>query len=174
MRGLLNEVSGVDTNHLDSKTFAGSNTHVKIFFNLIDIHVLLSVQGSGIKAVWGNGHDQFTKSESIIKDMEKSVIGKIHWNLILAVLVFSKDVVDHFGECGSLFNGVGVLSTMYVFNLSNGSKFTFNNISELITRFSFHANHHCYELRPLEDTVLVVILLSKHLGNISIRDLSVS
>lgn len=74
MRSLLNEVSGVDTNHLESKTFAGSNCHVEVFFDLIHIHVLLSIQGSGIKAVWVNSHDYFTKSETVIENMEKSII----------------------------------------------------------------------------------------------------
>lgn len=95
---LLDEIVRINTNHFNTKTLCSSDTHLKIFYNFVDIHIFLSVDSSGIKALVINSHHELTEHNTIIKNMEKRVIIDFHWKQFLAVLIILKVFVYHLGE----------------------------------------------------------------------------
>jgi len=102
--------------------------------------------------------------------VEKSLVLDIHGQTILEVLVVLKEVVDEPGEGSSLLNVIRMSATVLAFDLcgrtDDGAKLGGVLASEL--------DHHVHELLPLENTVLVVVVLAQHLGYLFVGDLSVA
>jgi hypothetical protein len=84
---LVDEVSCINTNHLDTKTLSSRNTQLAVFLNVVHIHSLPLVNGSLIDTFWIDLSEELTESNTIIKYMEKSIILNIHWDSVCKICI---------------------------------------------------------------------------------------
>jgi len=67
---LVDEIVGVNTDHLDTETLGGGDTHLKIFLDLVDVQRVTFVDGSSIDGIIIDGLDKLTEQDTIVEDME--------------------------------------------------------------------------------------------------------
>lgn len=158
LRVLVDEIIRINSDELHSDTLGGGDSHLKIFFTLINIHILLLVNGSCVDAVWVNTEEDLAHCDSIVENMEQRLVIRVHWDSILAVLVLCQQLVNDSSECGSFFEGIRAYGSISSLDLGHSSPSSLNNSSEFAIIGVLHANHHVNELVPLENAIFVLIL----------------
>lgn len=98
MRSLFDEIPWINSNNSDTKTLGCGNAHLQVFFNLVNIHVLLSVQSSRINTLWVDSNENLAQENTVVEGMEKRITLRANWNSVFAILIGLQHIVDHSSE----------------------------------------------------------------------------